>query len=601
MILHLIEFFLYLLVFTAPGIALGWLISERIRRGAVSFLFASLISAIGFATVFGFALLRFDQFSPTVIRGAYVVIAAVVLVIALRKLIRSHQTLRRGPVLLALLCFGLLFSSYLIYQNAQYPRGGDANEHFVKIEQILAQRQIPPTELGLNSPTYYPRGFHVAIAVFQEMNRNLPLWEVFKYFSALLFAVTIFAVYFFTTFVFRHREIALLALLVGLAYSANFLLRSNLPMLLSCFYIVLLLCIIAARLDEAPGPRREIIPFGILLAALITTHPVMVEYFLFAVAAVFFAFLLSAPKKWKNGLTTGLILAAVILLALGFYYAANRTLLEGQLSYTTNKIEVHDEVLGAVSRLTSFTFTKGVPNFLLLYLTPLLAFPFVYGALSLLRLKRVSSALLALLVLAILACSTSILLLGRYQYVLLFPVVSISAFGLWRLGLWLNHNDQGVTRFVHGMLVFGLLFFSVIQLLFLVQYPLLGSTIPAISSDSYALVSEVQKYGLEHRTIAAIRSPSILLLEALTTNKILGGDARYIDNPVYKDIAELYSPDTTSERMSQIIRTYAIDAILLNSAPEQKSAFLDKVRSTQTIERELPLSGSKELIVITPL
>lgn len=598
MITGFFEFFLYLIVFISPGVLFCLLFEDKKRRDITSSIFISIVTSIAFATLLGFLLMLLGIFGSNAIRiiyGAFsiAVIGTIIWRSAFRK--TTYINFRLGLIVIVFLASLMLAN--LLYQNAPYPRGGDANEHYVKIEQIVTDQNIPATELGLNSAVYYPRGFHVATAVLYDMQLSLPFWLVYKYFAAFLFGLLAIAAYFFTYHIFKSSRIALLASLLMVTYGSQFVLRGNLPMLLSTIYLGFLVVLLSHIFEEKRISRKNVVSLWVVFTALISTHPILLEYTLFIFAGAYITYFIFIPRHWKFLLRSGLLLVLILSLSFGTYLLLQHDLFWGQFGYTQNKIEVHDEVLGATSRLTSFTFTNGFAKFLLLYISPVLILPLIYGCITYFRKKEIDYVITSLTIFSILACSTSVLLLGRYQYILFFPLISLSAYGLWHILIKLKKIENRLSEFSIVALLFSLMLFSFSKLFFIVEYPLLGSTTPALSTSAFEQAKSIQNSGITNQTIAAVRSPATLIIEATTTNKILGADARYIDNPVYKDIAAIYDIGTAEEKLISLLNLYHINAILIDSAGELKSQLEMKLQKYFKVEF-IQLNESNGLLLL---
>lgn len=560
--INALKLIISIIIFSSPGILFATIYKKRYNQ-TPNFLLIPIISIL-FSIIFGFLLLQVKLLNYYFINFVYLVISVIsffAIFIYYRRGYLEFKTANKSYWIILFLFFLSIIVFFLMYQSYEFPIGGDSNNHYLYSLQLHETKSFPETELGGTNLLYYPRGVHVSIVILSSIfNQDLLL--VYKFFCAILLGLLLVSVYFLSLAISNKKFIAVFSTLFSFYYLTLLILKGNIPMLLGFIFVSYILIFINNLKNGKGVPTMEKIFFPFILFSIILIHLYVVYYLFLLLSSIFlFYFIVNKAVITKN--RHDLIFITIIsLFAIIFYFLISSDILSNQVAYFNNKAEVLSKEKIFYS---SLEFRINTIPFIVLFMgIPILAFS-ILGVLN--RIKKEPDNLIIpnFLVSLVLFFVNIFPIYGREPYFLIFPISILAGYGFTFLFQTAPKGSMRFNRRIFSLLVLIITVISVLSFSFIIINPLIGSNKPIINPATNYLIKEMQNQNLINgEVIASLSSPRPKYISIMTNNSLYGGDLRYFDDPVYRDLSVIYSINASKNEDKEVIDKYNITLIYLN-------------------------------------
>jgi hypothetical protein len=490
----------------------------------------------------------------------------------------------------------LIFYLCYVFENySDFPVGWDRGHHFGRMLYLINNNQLPLFEPGTLYNPFYFQGFNITISSFTLLTSPFSelsiagLSNSFTFFTAIMIAFYPIVIYSITLHLCTNNKVALLASIsflpiAGREFISSGPLGENLGIILLGGVIIIGIELIKHR--NTNNYINQIL-FFVFIGAIALIHVIAIT---FAILTLILLSLWSLIKKEVNAKECTFFYLQIvisILITAVFLYFTNPNLAHGIIDEVVRKsAEPGPGWLSASLGLylsDSLNLTlRNLEDAISLLLTPL----FVIGVIVYIR--RNKGYLIPIFLSSLILIIIPILPFNRPSFLLVYPMTMFSGFGLCYLFIYAKKTE--IYRYLLVILaIFSIITVGILDSLDRANY--WGEKRTEYwpqdeYNQSFHLIEWIgQNIDLSSTITCPDSSPLGYLITASIDNTVLFADPKWLDVPLYQEIALIYDIKTPKIVREQIIEKYQISTIIVTVYTEK---YLEII---ETIKNEYPSSS----------
>lgn len=586
-----------LLFFLIPGYLFAAQIPFKqksiIRDIYLGFCISSSISIFA-----GFILSRLDIFKGYCVFIYFVLflLLSATLYVYRKRRLREYQNKNRifyNDIFLftsVFLIFILIFYLCHFFEHySDFPVGWDRGHHYGRMLYLVNNNHLPLFEPGTLYKPFYFQGFNITISSFTQLTSPFTelsiagLSESFTFFSSVLIAFYPIAIYSVTLHLFVNNKIALLASIsfipiAGREFISAGPLGENLGIILLGGMTIIGIDLIKHRCTTN---RINQVLFLLFIGAIALTHIIAITFAILTLVLISLWALVKREINVKECALFYLQIVICILITVIFLYFTNPNLAHGIINEVARKSAEPgpgwlSSSLGSYlldSLQTTLANLKDA-------FSPLLAPLFAIGIIVYTRTNK--GYLIPIFLSSLFLVFIPILPFNRPSYLLVYPSTLFSGLGLYYLFIYLKKQE------IYRYLLIILALFSIITIGILDSFDRANywgekrtEYWPQDEYDqSFQLVEWIGQ-NIDSSSIIACpdSSPLGYLITASIDNTVYFADPKWLDIPIYQEIALVYDKEASKIERKEIIEKYEIATIIVTVYSEKYVEIIEIIKN----------------------